>query len=208
MAIGGVSPSPLLAPPPIPRLCWSCGESPRSSRNPSPLCASGKGFGSQSPSTKLKKKNNSSSSRISEEEVCPCGGGDSKLAYTQCCQPFHHGAAAVPDGLSLLKARYSAYARGLADYVVKTTHPENPDFEDSLKALAEETCSKLKFYKLDIMDYDILNDQESYVTFRVNYGLPNGERRVMEERSRFVCEGDKWLFRDGQSLTQHSQHDG
>ncbi len=45
---------------------------------------------------------------------CPCGSG---LKYKKCCQKYHKGA--LPStALLLMKSRYSAYALGLADYIM------------------------------------------------------------------------------------------
>lgn len=137
--------------------------------------------------------------------VCSCGGGDNKLPYTECCMPYHKETAIVPDGLSLLRARFSAYARGIVGYIVSTTHPENPDFGDNLLANAQATCDQLRFYNLDILHHEPISDQESTVSFRVVYGGKKGgqkDRKVMEEKSYFLREGNTWLFKDGETLNK------
>ena len=52
--------------------------------------------------------------------VCPCG---SSQLYAQCCGRFHSGAAAAPTAETLMRSRYSAYARRDADYILRTWHP-------------------------------------------------------------------------------------
>ena len=57
---------------------------------------------------------------------CPCGRG----AYAHCCGPLHAGAPAA-DAEALMRSRYSAYALGLADYLLATWHPSTrPDTLD------------------------------------------------------------------------------
>lgn len=50
--------------------------------------------------------------------------------YHLCCKPYHDGA--LPETAEkLMRARYCAYALGLADYIMSTTHPENPNYSDN-----------------------------------------------------------------------------
>lgn len=53
---------------------------------------------------------------------CPCGDG----AYETCCAPFHRGQS-VPDAERLMRARYSAFALGDADYLWRTLHSSHDD---------------------------------------------------------------------------------
>ncbi|MEO1687316.1 MAG: YchJ family metal-binding protein, partial [Pseudomonadota bacterium] len=53
-------------------------------------------------------------------ETCPCGCGKDCLA---CCGRLHAGAPA-PTAEALMRARYAAYARGDAAYVLRTWAPE------------------------------------------------------------------------------------
>lgn len=79
--------------------------------------AAGKGFGAP------KKAAPASPSAASPSSKCPCGSGKS---YAACCAREHGGEpAASPE--RLLRSRFSAYALGLVDYLVATTHPRNPE---------------------------------------------------------------------------------
>ena len=68
--------------------------------------------------------------KISPNTLCPCG---SRQKYKKCCQVYHKGASAKT-ALLLMKSRYSAYAVGDANYIVKTTHENNGDFSSEVKA--------------------------------------------------------------------------
>ena len=57
---------------------------------------------------------------------CPCGTG---LRYSECCKPIHKGLREAADAVELMRSRYSAYARSLVDYIIKTTHPDNPSYK-------------------------------------------------------------------------------
>ena len=96
------------------------------------------------------------------DERCPCGGGVDGLTYASCCKRFHDGDAYPDDPVTLMRTRFSAYAKGKGLYVVKTTHPENPILKEgskteegkvvsSLARDVETTCQKVRFYDLDIV---------------------------------------------------------
>lgn len=57
---------------------------------------------------------------MSPVDRCPCGWGD---PYPQCCGRYHDGAAA-PTAQALMRSRYTAFARGNADYLIRTWAPE------------------------------------------------------------------------------------
>ncbi len=54
-----------------------------------------------------------------------------------------------------MRSRYSAYAKGLVDYIVKTTHPDHPDSkraEEVRRKEIEEFCNTTVFKGLKILD--------------------------------------------------------
>jgi len=128
--------------------------------------------------------------KISKNSQCPCG---SKLKYKKCCQIYHNGALAK-DALTLMKSRYSAYATNNANYIIKTTHPNNSDYtEDKLKWKQEiEAFSKsTSFEKLEILEYTP-GEQEAFVKFRATLS-----GSFMVEKSRFLKIKNQWLYVDG-----------
>ena len=77
----------------------------------------------------------------SEADRCPCGGGDDKLPYSRCCKPYHKGEKYPEDCVTLMRSRFTGYAKGEGEYIVKTTHPENPLFRDGAKAASGKVCA-------------------------------------------------------------------
>ncbi|HIP46462.1 MAG TPA: zinc chelation protein SecC [Campylobacterales bacterium] len=129
--------------------------------------------------------------KISVNNPCPCG---SLTKYKLCCQKYHKGAKAK-DALTLMKSRYSAYVHGDAKYIIKTTHPENPEFQEDTKVWQksiENFCSENSFLGLEILSYEV-QDEYSYVVFIASFG-----DRQLYEKSRFVLNGDTWLYIDGE----------
>ena len=122
---------------------------------------------------------------------CPCG---SRLKYKKCCQKYHKGAL-PKDALALMKSRYSAYVAQNANYIVKTTHPCNPDYTEeknewlnAIKLFSKST----NFLKLEILSF-IDGEDEAFVTFKATY-----ETGEMIEKSRFLKLNGRWLYVDGE----------
>ncbi|MGL1617823.1 YchJ family protein, partial [Vibrio parahaemolyticus] len=63
---------------------------------------------------------------------CPCG---SAVDYAGCCGRYHLGAE-PPTAATLMRARYSAFALGLEDFLMATSHsttrPGTPHLDPSL----------------------------------------------------------------------------
>jgi len=93
-----------------------------------------------------------------------------------------------------MRSRYSAYALGLADYIIRTTHPDNSDFRDETEVWREEILyftAHTAFLGLNITSFEA-GENEAFVTFEAN--LSSG---MLKERSRFLKENGRWLYRDG-----------
>ncbi len=123
--------------------------------------------------------------------LCPC---DSGHKYKKCCSKYHKGAF-VPDALSLMKSRYCAYAVGDSSYIIKTTHPDNPDYTTDIKSWEVSILNFSKetnFLSLEIIDF-INGEEEAFVTF--NARLSSGN---LKEKSRFLKLHGRWLYIDGE----------
>jgi len=118
-----------------------------------------------------------------------------------------------------MRSRYSAYCKGLVDYVVDTTHPENPlaggtpapeggpaSNASTLEEDVRATCNKITWDKLRILSTeDGAQPEEAFVTFQTWFKVKGqkGQRaqgfhtQSFVERSRFLREGGRWLYVDG-----------
>lgn len=122
---------------------------------------------------------------------CPCHSGKK---YKQCCQPYHKGIF-PSNALLLMRSRYSAYALGLVEYIISTTHPNNPDasialldWQKAIRDFAQTTY----FKGLKIVEFTD-GDEEAFVTFEAT--LTDG---IMKEKSRFLKVEGKWLYESGE----------
>ena len=121
---------------------------------------------------------------------CPCGSG---AKYKKCCQKYHKGALPANAEL-LMRSRYSAFAFGLADYIIKTTHPDNSDFTDDTKRWKDDILlfsQGTEFLGLKVIHF-MDGEEEAYVTFEAT--LSSG---LLHEKSRFLKENGTWLYVDG-----------
>lgn len=133
------------------------------------------------------------------KKLCPC---HSKKTYDQCCQCFHQGEF-PPTALALMRSRYSAYALGLAVYIIKTTHKDNPQYLLDTKLWIQSILQFSKntsFVGLDILEF-IDGETEAYVTFVAH--LKQGTKDTsFQEKSRFLKEGQQWKYVSGTQVTR------
>lgn len=113
-------------------------------------------------------------------DPCPCGSGSS---YAECCGPLHDGAAALTAG-ALMRARFSAFAIGDSDYLVRSWHPRTRPERVRLDP-------DITWLSLQIVDAG-----DKHIEFIARFRGPNG-RGFLRERSRFARHGDRWYYLDG-----------
>ncbi len=127
---------------------------------------------------------------LSPNNPCPCGSG---LSYKTCCQVLHKGGApASPE--ALMRSRYTAYALNLPAYIMKTTHPDGPQYHAdhaAWKREIESFCHNTVFARLQI-----LAAEGDTVTFRAT--LFAGSRDVsFTEKSLFRQHNGRWKYYSG-----------
>ena len=119
-------------------------------------------------------------------ERCPCG---SALAYAACCGRWHAGELA-PTAEALMRSRYAAFVRGDARYLLDTWHPSTRPPTISFNA-------KQKWQGLKIVASEITGEHAAEVEFIARYRIGLAAAKRLHERSRFVREGERWLYVDG-----------
>lgn len=129
--------------------------------------------------------------KISPNSSCPCHSGEK---YKKCCQPYHKGIL-PSNALRLMRSRYSAFALGLFEYIMATTHPNNPDFTDEKKGWKESILhfsDNTRFMGLKISEFTD-GEEEAFVSFEARLN-----RGTLRERSRFLKVEEKWLYERGE----------
>lgn len=128
---------------------------------------------------------------------CPCLTG---LPYGECCGPLHAGARPAATAEALMRSRYSAFTVGDAPYLLQTWHP-------ATRPASLELDHDQQWRRLDVLatrgggPFDDDGVVEFVATFRSGAG-PGGrgrlhERGQLHEVSRFVREGGRWFYVDG-----------
>ena len=120
---------------------------------------------------------------------CPCG---STHPYPQCCGPWHAGAPA-PHAPSLMRSRYSAYVLCNERYLLETWHPNT-------RPRSIPFSSNQKWLGLRVIDARTTSDISAEVEFIARSRISNAAAVRQHERSRFVLEGGKWFYVDGDLL--------
>lgn len=128
--------------------------------------------------------------------VCPCGRVDAKkdpLGYDACCGPYLESLQSAPDAQTLMRSRYSAFVLEMADYLLATWHssrrPESLEFEAGVKWLG-----------LQVQNHTLIDAHHAEVTFVARQRDRSGRAIRLHERSRFVLEGQRWYYVDGDPL--------
>ncbi len=138
--------------------------------------------------------------KFSPNDICPCG---SFKKYKKCCKPFHDKISFPKTSLELMKSRFSAFSVCNSEYIIFTTHQNNPDFTSDLKFWNNDILNfskNTRFEKLEILDF-IDGEVESFVTFKATL-FQNKNDISFIEKSRFLKVEGIWKYVDGQFIDE------
>ena len=120
--------------------------------------------------------------------ACPCGSGQ---ALADCCGRYLDGGETAPTADALMRSRYSAYALQREDYLLATWHSST---RPAQLGLAQEVPTK--WIGLEIKRHEPQDENRAIVEFVARYKV-NGRAHRLHETSRFVREGERWYYVDG-----------
>lgn len=129
---------------------------------------------------------------------CPC---HSKKEYAQCCKPIHEGIS-VKQPEALMRARYSAYAKGLVDFIIETSADALREKIVKDEGLESWKAGVLAFSKTtDFRGLEIIEAKGDSVTFKaILYSKIEGQKGSdisFQEKSLFVKEPN-WRYLSGE----------
>jgi SEC-C motif-containing protein len=96
----------------------------------------------------------------------------------------------APDAQALMRSRYSAFVLERADYLLATWHASKRPTRVSFDA-------GVKWLGLEVKDHKTLDDSHAEVEFVARQRDKSGRALRLHERSRFVHEGGRWYYVDG-----------
>jgi SEC-C motif-containing protein len=119
---------------------------------------------------------------------CPCRKKSETVDYAACCEPYHSGAALPATAEALMRSRYTAFAMKIAAYITATWHPATCPPEIRFRPGQEYTG-------LVVHDAKETGDRAT-VSFTAR-SRTGGSSHTLNETSRFLREGGRWLYVDG-----------
>ena len=124
---------------------------------------------------------------------CPCGRCDARgkrLAFEGCCGRYlDHDDTPAPDAESLMRSRYSAFVLECVGYLNASWHASTRPAELGLEP-------GVKWLGLEVKACRTLDTDHAEVEF-VARSRVGGRGVRLHETSRFVREGGRWLYVDG-----------
>lgn len=126
---------------------------------------------------------------------CPCGQRDRRqrpLTVAACCGRYldHFEDCPAPDAEHLMRSRYTAFVLGRIDYLLATWQADHRPAELVLD-------TDIKWLGLEVKVHRVLAADRAEVAFVARSAL-NGRASRLQENSRFVREGGRWYYTDGE----------
>jgi SEC-C motif-containing protein len=97
-----------------------------------------------------------------------------------------------------MRSRYSAYAYQLPLYIIQTTHPKNPRYQENKSEWTKDIlqfCRETKFESLEVLEFTD-GAIQAYVTFHAHLSQKGSDVSFIE-RSEFLKEEGRWYYYDG-----------
>lgn len=124
-------------------------------------------------------------------QTCYCCSGKS---FKECCKPIIDGMRKASTAEELMRSRYSAYASGAVEYILRTTHITKRNLYD-LSAIRDwSTSSKWLLLQIISTKKGMPKDSEGFVEFKATYQTPENKMVLHHEHSFFKKEDGEWFF--------------
>ncbi|KAA0022956.1 YchJ family protein [Antrihabitans cavernicola] len=118
-------------------------------------------------------------------DLCPCMQGE---PFDNCCGPLLSGEKSAATAAQLMRSRYTAFARGDRDYLIRSWHR-------STRPKPLRLDPDQRWLRLEIVGTTGggLLEAEGTVEFRAHYEQ-NGRRDVLHQNSNFVKQDGRWVY--------------
>jgi SEC-C motif domain protein len=129
---------------------------------------------------------------VAPTNACPCGRRDARgkaLACADCCGRYLDHDTPAPDAESLMRSRYSAFVLGCVGYLNASWHASTRPADLTLEP-------GVKWLGLEVKAHRVIDPDHAEVEF-VARSRVAGRGMRLHENSRFVREGGRWFYIDG-----------
>lgn len=137
---------------------------------------------------------------MGKNDPCACSSGK---AYAACCAPLHDGVREPEQGEELVRSRYSAFALGRVDYLMRTLHEDHPDRGKppaQIELALKTASSSFKYMGLVIIESE---PRDKHGACRVLYLariFRRGEDVSFIELAEFLHDGKGLRYRNGRTV--------
>jgi SEC-C motif-containing protein len=111
------------------------------------------------------------------------------MAFDACCGRYLDHDTPAPDAESLMRSRYSAFVLERADYLTSSCHASTRPADLTLEP-------GVKWLGLAVKRHRVIDADHAEVEF-VARSRVGGSGQRLHETSRFVREGGRWFYVDG-----------
>lgn len=129
---------------------------------------------------------------VANKPSCACG---QVRAYENCCGRFIDGNAVPETAEQLMRSRYTAYTLRREPYLLATWHASTRP-----KSLLLSNDDQTRWLGLDVKRHHVngaSDGDRAVVEFVARFKVGGGRAERLHEISRFVREGGRWFYVDG-----------
>jgi len=89
-----------------------------------------------------------------------------------------------------MRSRYAAFASGDREWLLASWHPDTRPAQLDIEP-------EVKWLGLDVKEHRLIDADHAEVEFVARFRTGGGRAQRLHERSRFVREGGRWYYVDG-----------
>jgi len=120
-----------------------------------------------------------------DPEICPCGSG---RAFSACCGPVLAGARQAATAEELMRARFTAHARGNLEFLHRTYRGT------AGRPFVPAEAPKTQWTRLVVHSHAPGGSADVATVDFSAYGVEEGTEVALHEKAEFVRENGAWIY--------------
>jgi len=125
--------------------------------------------------------------------ACPCFSGK---PYAACCEPIVTSARPADTAEELMRARYSAYAKGAVEFIISSTHADRRSECDEKAIRSWSANSDWTGFEIVSTERGRAADTEGTVEFIARF-TEDRMKKMLHETGTFKRDNGIWYYLDG-----------